>query len=233
MQLAAGNTTVDDELTGEQLRLVCVVYLTALVPLVLIPILYFMRKIPNWVPVVYFITFLTCALGWELWFTYGWVGGDPVNERRAPALTAAMPQDINWLLNSLADAGTIGIGGLWLVWVLFCRDGEVLRRWHWGAFGVLTLWLIGQNVFVEIFLYHDQLAEGKLLSWAPLAPTGSWFNPTLFVVNGRTVTLQGQLPWVLLTPLFYAAVIWFIKRSDARTQTDPADETGVHLGGWS
>ena len=73
-------------------------------------------------------------------------------------------------------------------------------------------WFLGQNVFVEMFLYHDQLAEGKPLSWAPLAPTGPWLNPTLFEFNGRTITLQGQVPWLLMTPLFCGALIAYFRR---------------------
>merc|ERR1740129_1961166 len=97
-----GGAKADEALTFEQLRLVCVVYSTSVGPLILIPLLYHLRKVPDWVPVVYVLTFLVCALGWELWFTYGWVAGDPVDARRAPALSAAIPLHINWLANSLA-----------------------------------------------------------------------------------------------------------------------------------
>jgi hypothetical protein len=69
----------------------------------------------------------------------------------------------------------------------------VFRHWHWGAFALLLIWFIGQNVFVEMFLYRDQLAVGKPLSWAPLAATGPWFNPTLFAFRDRTITLQGEV----------------------------------------
>jgi hypothetical protein len=90
----------------------------------------------------------------------------------------------------------------------------VFRRWHWGAFAILLTWFLAQNVLVEMFLYHDQLAEGKALSWAPLAPTGPWFNPTLFQFRDRTITLQGQLPWLLMAPIFYGGVIAYLRRSD-------------------
>jgi hypothetical protein len=180
--------------------------------LVLIPLLRFRRAVPAWVPTVYGASFLACALGWELWFTYGWVAGDAVNLRRAPELSAAIPIHLNWLLNSLADAGTICLGGLFIVWRIFGRNGEVLRRWHWGAFAVLACWFLAQNIFVEMFLYHDQLAEGKPLSWAPLVPTGPWLNPTLFEFNDRTITLQGQVSWLLMAPLFYGAVVSYLGR---------------------
>ena len=52
---------------------------------------------------------------------------------------------------------------------------------------------LGQNIFVELFLYYDQLGEGKNLSWAPLIPTGNIFNPVLFEFNGRSVSFQTQL----------------------------------------
>lgn len=92
---------------------------------------------------------------------------------------------INWLMNSLADAGTITLGGLWLMWIYAKRDYKIFTYWSWSAFSVFMLWCIGQNILVEMFLYHDQLAEGKDLSWAPLSPAGSYFNPLLFEFNER------------------------------------------------
>lgn len=103
-------------MSPEHLRVVTVVYASALLPLVLIPLLVSRGQLPRWVLRVYVATFLACALGWELWFTYGWVAGDPVDARRAAALNAAIPIHANWLLNSLADAGSIACFGLWLVW---------------------------------------------------------------------------------------------------------------------
>jgi len=199
-------------MTAEQLRVATVVYVSAIGPLLLIPILRRRGVVPAWVPTVYVAAFVACAIGWELWFTYGWVGGDPVDLRRAPALNAAIPIHLNWVLNSLADAGSICLGGLLLAWLALGRSGSFLRRWHWGAFAILLVWFLGQNVFVEMFLYHDQLAEGKPLSWAPLVPTGPWFNPTLFQFRDRTITLQGQVSWLLMAPLFYAAVIAYLRR---------------------
>lgn len=204
------------EMTAEQIRVVFVVYTSALVPVILVPLLRRRKVIPPWVVPVYLASFVVCALGWELWFTYGWVAGDPVDVRRAPQLNAAIPMHINWLMNSLADAGTIVLGGLWLMWRHAGRDGAVFRRWDWGAFAVLLVWVLGQNIFVEMFLYHDQLAEGKALSWAPLVPTGPWINPTLFQFRDRTITLQGQVAWLLMAPLLYGGVIAYLRRLDAR-----------------
>ena len=45
------------------------------------------------------------------------------------------------------------------------------------------------------------------IPWAPLIPSGPWWNPTLLVVDGATLRLQTQLPWLLLTPLLYATTI--------------------------
>jgi hypothetical protein len=198
--------------TFEQIRVTVVVYTSALIPLVVVPLLARRKAIPPWVPSVYIASFIVCALGWELWFTYGWVAGDPVNVRRAAALSAMIPMHANWLLNSLADAGTICLGGLYLVWRFTGRDLDVFRRWDWKAFAIFALWFLGQNIFVEMFLYHDQLAEGKALSWAPLVPTGPWINPTLFQFRDRTITFQGQVAWLVMTPLFYAALIAYLNR---------------------
>ena len=192
-------------MTLEELRVITIVYVSALAPL----IIYFYKKdrIPLWVPSIYIGSFLLCSLGWELWFTYGWIDGDPVNIRRSEALNQWIPLHINWLLNSMADAGTISLGGLWLMWKFSGKNNQVFQAWNWSAFSILFIWCITQNIFVELFLYHDQLSEGKPLSWAPLAPTGQFFNPLLFEFNERSVMLQTQLPWLIISPILYIAAI--------------------------
>lgn len=195
----------------EELRVITIVYVSALAPL----IIYFYKKdsIPLWVPSIYLGSFLICSLSWELWFTYGWIDGDPVNVRRSEVLNTWIPMHLNWLLNSLADAGTISMGGLWLMWKFSKQDIQVFEQWNWGAFSILLIWCITQNLFVELFLYHDQLSEGKSLSWAPLAPTGQFFNPLLFEFNGRSVMFQTQLPWLIMAPILYKLTILFARRT--------------------
>jgi hypothetical protein len=195
----------------EELRVITIVYVSALAPL----IIYFYKKdsIPLWVPSIYLGSFLICSLSWELWFTYGWIDGDPVNVRRSEVLNTWIPMHLNWLLNSLADAGTISMGGLWLMWKYSKQNIQVFEQWNWGAFSILLIWCITQNLFVELFLYHDQLSEGKSLSWAPLAPTGQFFNPLLFEFNGRSVMFQTQLPWLIMTPILYKLTILLARRT--------------------
>ena len=195
----------------EELRVITIVYVSALAPL----IIYFYKKdsIPLWVPSMYLGSFLICSLGWELWFTYGWIDGDPVNVRRSEVLNTWIPVHLNWLLNSLADAGTISMGGLWLMWKFRKQNIQVFEQWNWGAFSILLIWCITQNLFVELFLYHDQLSEGKSLSWAPLAPTGQFFNPLLFEFNGRSVMFQTQLPWLIMAPILYKLTILLARRT--------------------
>jgi len=94
-----------------------------------------------------------------------------------------------------------------LVWVLCQKNDEIFIKWNWKAFALLMVWCVAQNLGVELFLYHDQLAEGKLLSWAPMAPTGPYFNPELFSLNGRSVMLQTQLPWLILPAALYKSAI--------------------------
>ena len=195
----------------EELRVITIVYVSALAPL----IIYFYKKdsIPLWVPSIYLGSFLICSLSWELWFTYGWIDGDPVNVRRSEVLNTWIPMHLNWLLNSLADAGTISMGGLWLMWKYSKQNIQVFEQWNWGAFCILLIWCITQNLFVELFLYHDQLSEGKSLSWAPLAPTGQFFNPLIFEFNGRSVMFQTQLPWLIMAPILYKLTILLARRT--------------------
>ena len=192
-------------MTFEEARVIFIVYTTALVPLLLM--VFYRNLFSNWVPKFYLGTFIVCALGWEVWMTFGLVDGDPVSLRRSEALNLWIPENINWILNSLADAGTIGLGGLWLMWRLSGKDSLVFSVWNWRAFFILFSWCVLQNIFVEMFLYHDQLADGKPLSWAPLSPLGPYFNPILFEFNDRTIMLQSQMPWLILPWFFYRTLI--------------------------
>jgi hypothetical protein len=189
----------------EEIRVITIVYLAVLLPLVI----YFTNKskIPSWIPSFYIVSIVVCALGWELWFTYGWLDGDAVNIRRSEALNTWLPKNINWLMNSIGDAGAVLCVGVWLMWITHKKDPIVFKKWKWSAFSIFLIWCIGQNILVEMFLYHDQLADDKLLSWAPLSPFGPYFNPIFFEFNDRSIMLQSQMPWLILPWFFYRAII--------------------------
>ena len=189
----------------EEIRFIFVVYASSILPIILF--IKYRSKLPNWVPIIYVGSFIVCALGWEIWFTYGLINGESVVERRADVLNQWIPLHLNWILNSLADAGTVCLGGLYLMWVLNNKEQSIFLKWRWGPFLILLAWCIGQNLLVELFLYYDQLSEGKNLSWAPLIPTGNIYNPLIFEFNGRSVMFQTQLPWIILPPLLYMTVI--------------------------
>jgi hypothetical protein len=213
-----------DELTSRELRRVIVVYTSALLPLAIVVVQQLRGRLPRWLGAVYGATFLICAVGWEIWFSYGLAGGADVDARRSAALNAAIPQHLNWLLNSLADAGSIGLVGLFFVWLAHGKRDDAFRAWHWSAVAVLLAWFVAQNVFVELVIYHEQLALGHALSWAPLAPTGPRWNPVLFTLGGRTARLHTQLPWLLMTPIFYALALSCHRRfadPPARTTRSP------------
>ena len=189
----------------EEIRIICVVYTSVIFPLIII--FKYKSILPTWVPVIYLGSFFACAIGWELWFTYGWIDGVSVDLRRTEALNFWLPRDINWLMNSLGDAGAVMLGGLWLMWRYAKKDHDIFNKWNWNAFAVLMIWCIGQNILVEMFLYHDQISEGKALSWAPLSPLGPYFNPLLVEFNDRSLMLQTQVPWLILPALIYATII--------------------------
>ena len=189
----------------EEIRFITVVYASSIIPILIL--LKCHSQLPKWVPAIYIGSFIVCALGWEVWFTYGLINGESVIERRSDILNQWIPLHLNWILNSLADAGTVCLGGLWLVWMMSNKKNNIFDSWKWSSFFILAIWCIGQNIFVELFLYYDQLGEGKNLSWAPLIPTGNIFNPVLFEFNGRSVSFQTQLPWLILPPILYLAVI--------------------------
>ena len=179
-----------------------IVYSASLLPLGILIILTFFQKIPKWIWITYFLSFLICLFGWEIWFTYGLVDGQAVSVRRPAELNALIPQNINWLLNSLGDAG-ICVNGLLYVWLFSGFKSTILDKWSWKEFLILATFFLLQNLVVELYIYQAQLAAGYQLSWAPMAPTGPWWNPELFQIGGKSVHLHTQFPWLIMTPLFY------------------------------
>ena len=194
----------------EEIRYIAIVYASSIIPILIL--IKYRSELPKWVPAIYLGSFIMCALGWEIWFTYGLINGESVIERRSDILNQWIPLHLNWILNSLADAGIVCLGGLWLIWVMGNKKNYIFNNWRWGSFFILTIWCIGQNIFVELFLYYDQLSEGKNLSCAPLIPTGNIFNPVLFEINGRSLMFQTQLPWIILPPILYLAVLKLAKK---------------------
>jgi hypothetical protein len=199
-------------LTEAQTATVTIVYLASVLPTLIIVFLYLIGKLPRWIFSLFVVSFVVCAVGWEIWLTYGLVDGLDVDSRRPMAMSEAIPIHINWVLNSLGDASAIGLTGVLLVWLFYGRSDVAFTQWRWGAFVVLLVWFVGQNLLVEFSVYQQQLAEGLRLSWAPLIPTGPWFNPVVLEIGGRTAQLQTQLPWLLMTPIYYLLLIRIYRR---------------------
>lgn len=196
------------ELTSEELWLVVRLYAFALSP-VFLGLYYLIKKNISYnTALILCSTFFICAAGFELWLTYGLFDGLPVSERRSEALNCAIPQDLNWVLNSLGDVFIVWIG-LFLVKKIFNKTINPFIKWNWSVFLVLLVWFVAQNIYVEVFIYHLQLGTSGDLSWGPLMPFGSYFNPTLFEISGRPVTFQSQLTWVLMTPIIYFLILYF------------------------
>ena len=201
-------------MTFEELRLIFIVYSAVFLPIFVI--IKNKETISSWVIPTYLISLFVCIFGWELWFTYGLVDGLPVDMRRSDVLNIWLPIHVNWLLNSLGDAGVVCMGGLWLMRKSHHKDIAIFREWRWSAFIILLVWCIGQNLIVELFLYEDQLGVGKPISWAPLTPLGPYINPILFEYGDRTVNLQSQIPWLIMPVFLYKLVIYFNNRDDKR-----------------
>ena len=192
-------------MTEQQASVVFGLYFVALFPLAVVLVLFLVGWLPRWVMAVYAWSFAICAAGWEIWYTYGLVGGLPVDERRAAAMSEAIPIHLNWVLTSLFDAAICAIG-LFAIWLIYGFRDTAFRAWKIPALAVLAIVFVGQNVYVE-YMIHEQVKPGLPLSWAPLIPTGPWLNTVLFEIDGRAITFQTQLPWVLMVPVFTWLVI--------------------------
>lgn len=202
------------DLNSFELWLVIRLYIAASIPLILAIYYILKNKVSYRNSKVLIWSFIIVAIGWEIWLTYGLAGGLPVDARRSIALSCAIPQNLNWLLNSLADVLIVWIG-LFLVKIFYKKIKSPFISWKWGAFLILFVWFVAQNIYVEAFFYHLQLGSIGDLSWAPLQPLGSWYNPTLFQIGGNPITFQSQSSWVIMTPIVYYLLIYFNRKNPA------------------
>jgi len=211
--------------------------ISAIYTLSLVPLLFFLtnpihKKIPTPIVQLYVLGFLLSALGWEIWWTFGVVSpAQGVNERRCPKIpeeciqNRLLPQNINWIITSLYDAAIVCTLGL--VFVLKLYGTEVFAAWHWKVFFIYLLWFVGQNLIVELMISGQISSEETIISWAPLSPIGHAWNPSLTIGNAK-LTLQNQIPWTLMTPIFYSCCIWIYKRcqeggkEEKKTENPPA-----------
>ena len=202
------------DLNSFELWLVIRLYIAASIPLILAIYYILKNKVSYRNSKVLIWSFIIVAIGWEIWLTYGLAGGLPVDARRSIALSCAIPQNLNWLLNSLADVLIVWIG-LFLVKIFYKKIKSPFISMKWGAFLILFVWFVAQNIYVEAFFYHLQLGSIGDLSWAPLQPLGSWYNPTLFQIGGNPITFQSQSSWVIMTPIVYYLLIYFNRKNPA------------------
>ncbi len=199
----------DCGLDSIEARRVFVVYSAASAPLMLSAFLILKNKMERWVLLTLISSFVFAALGWELWINYGLLNGEEVNVRRSEALSCAIPMNINWIVNSLGDTGIVWFGILLVGWIF--RNKESFKKFYWSVFLILFAWFMFQNILVETVIYHQQVGGNALLSWAPMMPLGSWFNPKLQVIGDRTVALQTQSAWIIGSFVFYYLAIYFYK----------------------
>ena len=134
------------------------VYAASLIPLVTILGMYFFKIIPLWILKLYALGFLITGFGWEIWYTYGWIDGDPVWERRPDALNAAIPYQINWILNSLYDA-FVCVSGVFWVWL---AGGRTLRLFK--GINLLCLLILFIVSLVKIFMLNLASIKDKYKS---------------------------------------------------------------------
>ena len=88
------------------------------------------------------------------------------------------------------------------------HEFKVFYSKHTGASPVREYFANG----FEAYFYHMQLGLNGDLSWAPLQPLGSWYNPVLFKISENPITFQSQSSWVIMTPIIYCLSIYFYKK---------------------
>ena len=119
------------------------------------------ERLPLWVLRLYVAFFFVCALGWEIWFTFGIIPpGASVSKRRCPTGNESgctnnqqLPEEINWIVCALADAGCVCMVGILIVYVCSGREKSIaFTTLTWSGTFCVAIWFIGQNVLIEYLI---------------------------------------------------------------------------------
>ena len=198
-------------LESDEWRKVIVIYGSVLLTFVVSLYAILSGRTKKWIAYTLVSSFLVAVFGWEVWINFGLIDGQHVTVRRTDALNCAIPYQINWLTNSIVDTGVVWLGII-LVNKYYNHLALPFEKFVWPAFLILFMWFMGQNIWVEMILYHNQIGSDARISWAPMMPLGPWFNPTLFNFGEREATLQAQSVWFIGTFLFYYLAIFYYRR---------------------
>ncbi|MDB9985539.1 hypothetical protein OAD84_01105 [Pelagibacterales bacterium] len=201
----------DCGLEQDEWRKVMVIFTSIFVTMSVVLYTTLTGKNKKWMISTLIASFLIAVFGYEIWINFGIWNGQDVSMRRSDALNCAIPMQINWLTNSIVDTGVAWLGII-LVNIYYKNSSVPFEKFVWPAFLILLVWYIGQNIWVEMILYHNQIGNDARISWGPLMPLGPWYNPTLFSFGEREATLQSQLVWFISTFMIYFIAIFNYRR---------------------
>lgn len=114
------------------------------------------------------------------------------------------PYPIFLLAHTFWD-GALFVIGSWALGFFF--GAPIASRFRWAELAALIAWGQATSFAVEL---SSVLNDG----WVYVA--GYWWNPTLFRIAARPITLLPQIPWLLAPVVFYLAAIKITAASGAR-----------------
>ena len=157
---------------------------------IILAILCVCRALPVRIAKVYAFNFALCLLGWEIWMTYGVIGGQSEQDR--------LGVTTNPVLNmSIMSAGDALVGVAQVEATLKAFGPHAFKKWNWKAFALIFGIGIVQNLAIT-FILRKRLEAGKL-SLAPMMPIRA---------PGLVMNQEG---WIIQPFIFYAVLIRFHK----------------------
>ena len=187
-------------------------YFDAIEGPVILACLYLLRRLPKWVLICYCCGFTICALGWELWWTFG-IFGDSVEDRRGHCANRTIPMEINWLLNSSTD-GKIMLMCILLSWLSFGCSTRQFGCWDLRVWLIFVVYGFAQQMLVTAMSQDDlkgqQGGTGIGFGWAPLSPIP--VDHTLFSIGSTKFSFQVMQPWILAPHALYVAFVLIYQR---------------------
>lgn len=199
--------------------LLTIEWIITLIPPIIIPWFVKFNILPFWTIYSYFTGILLCAFLWEIYVTFGLVGGLCVKKREPNDYPILGSKSMNWLLMSSLDSFLVlhllMMGSA--IYICPPYNETIFTEWRFDVLCVMWFTGYGQGILVALFHRYlnkknkQHLLSGNNLSWMPISPIlPLTYDPIINLPILRYCTFRIQIPWLFMPIIWNVTLIYGI-----------------------
>lgn len=169
--------------------------------------------LPAWVLNTYLLATAICAMGWEIWVTYGLAGGWRLLSREPERYPVWGCESLNWVVMASLDSACIHVLMMGTALMVCSPYWNPVIFSHWRSDVLLVFFAVALVQATIVAALHRKIDAksldshplvGKYVSWMPLSLT---LPLSCDPVIDRPVILR-EMTYRIVMPWFAMPVIW-------------------------